>query len=162
MRSYEPIDEEDLARLARLAAADRQRFFVTRPEYAGRYLGAALCQGAGQHYVDLARGDPQPNGIKDLGVWSFFAALPVARFPAARRLTRADFGPSKFGSRRVDLLLRALPVPVEADPVAAIRDWLREGRTESARQLARKGVVMIDPPPLRGCIAWPHRGPSSL
>lgn len=155
MRSYEPIDAADLERLADIAAADRRRFFRKRPEYADRYLCAALCQGAGQHCADLARGHPQPNGVKDLDVWSFFAAIPGTRFPAARRLTCTDFGPSKFGPRRVDLLLRALPVTVDHDPVAAIRAWLREGRTASARALAAKGVVMADPSSLMTRIVWP-------
>lgn len=168
MRSYEPIEATDLERLARISAQDRERFFRTRPEYAGRLLCVALCQGAGQHAVDVANGRPDPNGVKDFDVWSFFAAVPGTRFPAARRMTHADFGPSRFGrqedagnrfrhyqGRRVDLLLRALPVPVGAEPVSAVRAWLCAGGAASARALALKGVVVIDPPPLRARVIWP-------
>lgn len=167
-RSYEVVEDGDLERLAVIAAADRRRFFRTRLEYAGRFVCAALCQGAGQHVVDVVRGQSQPNGIKDFDVWSFFAALPGQRFPANRRLTRADFGPSRFGrwdgaperfrhyeGRRVDLLLRALPVETDDDPVTAVQDWLRAAATDSACALARKGVVLVDPSPLRGRIVWP-------
>lgn len=81
-----------------------------------------------------------------------------------------DFGPSKFGrelkppqrwanyaGRRVDLLMRALPVPLNADPVAALRLYLTEGRTKSAAELAAKGVVMIDPHRFLRTIVWPER-----
>lgn len=168
-RSYEQITAEDLARLGELAAADRERFFKGRPEYRDRLLCSALCQGAGSHYVDVAAGKAEPTGIKDFDVWSFFSAIPGKRFPADRRHTYPDFGESKFGrwddevkvcrhykGRRVDLLMRALTVPVDADPVSALRSYLAEARTKSAKFLAKKGVVLIDPPDRRGEIVWPR------
>ncbi len=168
-RSYEPITFDDLARLAAIASADRDRFFRKRPEYRHRVLCTALCQGAALHFVDVAAGHAEPNGVKDFDVWSFFAAIPGQRFPANRRMTHADLGPSMLGrwdgepkeyrhftGRRVDLLMRALPVRVGADPVAALRAYLAEPRTGSARQLALKGVVLIDPADRRGEIAWPR------
>lgn len=168
-RSYEPISVGDLARLGDIAAVDRERFFKGRPEYRGRVLCTTLCQGAGLHFVDVATGHAEPNGVKDFDVWSFFVAIPGARFPADRRRTHVDFGVSKFGrwdgepkvcqhyrGRRVDLLMRALPVPINADPVSALTSYLAKARTGSARFLAAKGVVLIDPPHRRGEIAWPR------
>ncbi len=96
-RSYEPITADDLARLGELAAADRERFFKGRPEYQDRLLCSALCQGAGLHYLEVAVGKAEPNGVKDFDVWSFFSALPGERFPADRRRAYVDFGESKFG-----------------------------------------------------------------
>lgn len=167
-RSYEAILDGDLARLSAFAAADRERFLVKRPEYRHRLLAVALCQGAGLHYRHVAAGEPEPNGVKDFDVWSFFAAIPGQRFPADRRMTHVDFGPSRFGrqldqlpryrhyqGRRVDLLMRALPVRPNDDPPEALRHYLQEARTTSAQRLAAKAVVLIDPPDLRGTIPWP-------
>jgi hypothetical protein len=101
-------------------------------------------------------------------VWSFFAAIPGSRFPANRRMTHVDLGPSRFGrqtdgparfhhyrGRRIDLLMRALRVDPGDDPRAALHGYLLEARAASAKHLAAKGVVLIDPPPLRGQIVWP-------
>jgi hypothetical protein len=167
-RSYKAIVDHDLDRLSALAGADRERFFVKRPEYRHRLIGVALCQGAGLHYRDIASGKAKPNGIKDFDVWSFFAAIPGQRFPADRRMTHVDFGPSRFGrwideparfrhyqGRRVDLLMRALLVDPHSDPVEALRRYVREASTVSAKRLAAKGVVMIDPVTIRGQIVWP-------
>ncbi|MGP3919032.1 hypothetical protein [Nonomuraea sp. 10N515B] len=167
-RSLEPISADALDRLSDLAAKDRDKFFRKRPEYAARLLCVALCQGAGLHFVHLAQGKANPNGIKDFDVWSFFAAVPNQRFPADRRYVPIDFGPSVYGrwtreperfrhylGRRVDLFVRALPVSIDADPVGAVREYLSAGRTQSARLLAAKGVVLIDPAGRRGEIVWP-------
>lgn len=167
-RSYAAIDDADLARLSDVASEDRERFFRVRPEYRERLLCVALCQGAGLHYVDVDAGEQEPNGVKDFDVWSFFAAIPGQRFPADRRMTHVDLGPSKFGrwpdepdrfrhyrGRRVDMLMRALPVGVDADPATALRSYLGESRTGSARRLAAKGVVLIDAAVRRGEVVWP-------
>ncbi len=119
------------------------------------------------HYLEVAVGKAEPNGVKDFDVWSFFSAIPGERFPADRRRAYVDFGESKFGrwddevevcqhytGRRVDLLMRALPVPVDAHPVSALRSYLAEARTSSAKFLAKNGVVLIDPPDRRGEIVW--------
>lgn len=168
-RSYESIDWFTLERLSRIARVDRRRFLQRRPEYRGRLICVALCQGAALHYVDMTRGKRRPNGVKDFDVWSYFAAIPGRKFPAYRRNTHFDFGPSKFGrwrhelplfchfeGRRVDLLMRDLKASPHANPVAALRRWLGEGRTGSQRALAFKAVVLIDPPRLRGAIVWPE------
>lgn len=168
-RSLAPITTADLSRLHICATKDNAKFFKGRPEYADRLLCVALCQGAGLHFVDIANGKASPNGVKDLDVWSFFAAISGQRFPADKRHSHVDFGPSKFGrwsrelprfshfqGRRVDLFMRALPVSIDAEPAAALRKYLRGGRTESARRLAAKGVVLIDPVERCGEIVWPR------
>jgi hypothetical protein len=104
--------------------------------------------------------------VKDFDVWTFFARSYERPFPDAalfRRNARADFGPSRFGrtqgaagrivGRRVDLLSRSLDVAPGADPVESVRDWLRRGREQSARRLAEKAVVLLEPRP--GSVVWP-------
>jgi hypothetical protein len=166
-RSLERLAERDLARLAELAARDRVDRFRRKPRwsiYADRVICVALCQGAALHYVDGS------NGIKDLDVWTFYAEHDVGPFPARWRTT-ADFGPSRFGrwsgdpeafvGRRVDLIGRSLSEPVCADPARAMVKYLRAGRTASARALAAKAVVLLDPEPFRGAVVWPPEASAS-
>jgi hypothetical protein len=164
-RSLARIDVAGLLRLAALAADAEAELFKRNPRgsgrYAGRLLGRALCQGAALHYVD------GENGVKDFDVWSFYAQLDDWPFPVRWRGTR-DFGPSKFGrypgdpprytGRRVDLLGRSLPAAPGTDPAHAIRDYLTAGRTNSARELAAKAAVLIDPMDRVGEIIWPTDG----
>jgi len=52
----------------------------------------------------------------------------------------------------------ALPASPGANPLQVITTWLRAGltarRKSSAFYLARKPVVLLDPPALRGTFAW--------
>ncbi|MEZ4860327.1 MAG: hypothetical protein R3C14_03440 [Caldilineaceae bacterium] len=161
-RSYEPITLEDLAHLAQLAAQDRVSFFQAHPEwadaYAQRVLGVALCQGAALHYVDGV------TGINDFDVYTFYRAHPQKQW-YARRIKSYDFGNSKFGQsvdrpdfvgRRVDCLGRALEVEEEADVILALRHYMQEGKTETARLLAAKAVVLLAPH--CGTVVWPLAG----
>ena len=86
----------------------------------------------------------------------------LAKFPYRRNGT-ADFGTEKFGKspcwehlagRRVDIIGRSLDVPASVNPVVALRSYLNERKTESARQLAAKAVVLIWPPELLGTVVW--------
>ncbi len=139
-RTFEPLTAEHLDCLADLADRDHEAFTrpAGRPEYRNRRAMTVLAQGAAQHYLDCLAGcDPRScKGVKDLDIWTFYAAIPGTRFPAAKRETHADFGPSSLGrqaydfaaahtareralgrrwaayqGRRVDFLMRALPVP---------------------------------------------------
>jgi hypothetical protein len=126
--------------------------------YAGRLLGRALCQGAALHYLNGS------SGVKDFDVWSFYAQYDDWPFPARWRGTR-NFGPSKFGrysgdpprysGRRVDLLGRSLSAEPGADLSDHLRRYLAARRTDSAKALAAKAVVLIDPPSRAGEIVWP-------
>ncbi len=175
-RSFTPLTSEHLARLSDLAAADRERFYAKQPDFRGWHIATVLAQGAALHWINCT------NGVKDFDVWSFFALPPgFQRFPADIRTSRADFGPSVLGrqkydagrarcdgqrrlyekwsayrGRRVDLFLRALTVPRDADPVLAIRAWLRNGSKRSSPWwLSQKAVVLIDPAQQRGDQVWP-------
>jgi hypothetical protein len=161
-RSLARIEVADLLRLAALAAEAEAELFRRNPHgsgrYAGRLLARALCQGAALHYVN------EKNGVKDFDVWSFYAQYDDWPFPPRWRATR-DFGPSKFGrypddpprysGRRVDLLGRSLPVSPGTDPADAIRRYLADRRTMSAKALAAKAVVLIDPQNRVGEVVWP-------
>ena len=160
-RSYERITPEDLDRLAWISHQDREDFFARKPGYRVLEEGlvcVALLQGAALHFVD------GENGVKDFDVWTFYAARPGhLAFPWRRRVAR-DFGDPRFGrtpntagfvGRRVDLLGRSIEVREEGDPAAVLAGYLSAGRTASARALARKAAVLLEPPDRRGTVAWP-------
>ena len=159
-RSKAKIERGDLRRLAEIAATDRAAFFQRHPRwrrlYSNRVLAVALCQGAARHYVD------GKTGVKDFDVWTFYAAHPEGAFPPRRR-GKIDFGASKFGrhpadvgfiGRRVDLIGRSLRAHVGADPVVVLREYLSKPKSRSARKLAAKAVVLLEPTKLRGRVVW--------
>ncbi|MBM3300208.1 MAG: hypothetical protein FJY85_09660, partial [Deltaproteobacteria bacterium] len=126
-----------------------------REAYRERVICVALCQGAAQHYVDWV------TGIKDFDVWTFYRTNPEKEW-CYRRLKSIDYGESKFGKsldrpgfvgRRVDLLGRSIAASRDDHPGTALQRYLRECKTDSARQLARKAVVLLDPE--CGTIVWP-------
>ena len=120
----------------------------------------ALGQGAALHFLD------RTNGVKDFDVWTFYAADDAGPFPY-RWTTIGDFGESRHGrwqqdphvasirGRRVDLIGRSLAERVGAEPVAALTRYLSDARTESARRLAEKAAVLLDPAAQRGTVVWP-------
>ena len=63
--------------------------------------------------------------------------------------------PSRYAGRRVDLLGRSLPAEPGADPTDILRLYLAARRTDSARALAAKAVVLIHPENRTGEIVWP-------
>jgi hypothetical protein len=163
-RSRAKLADEHLCHLAALADADHLAFTRRdgRPEYRSRRLAVALAQGAALHYLD------GHAGVKDLDVWTFYAGLPTTRFPADKRETHADFGPSVLGrqsydlsearnthelaqwrrwsaysGRRVDFLMRALPVQADAPisaVVIALREWLACGSRSTALTSRPHGI----------------------
>lgn len=160
-RSFVPITLDDLERLGVLAAADRADLFARKAEtatlYAARLFAVALCQGGALHYLDRC------SGVKDFDVWSFYAEDPRRRFPPRRR-AKVDFGDPKFGvapdmpgfrGRRVDLIGRSIAGADPSDPVGSLRRYFARGKTESARLLAMKAVVLIEPKSLLGTVVWP-------
>ena len=164
-RSYEPITKADLKRMAAIVAADRADLFQRKPEtgrlYVDRLFAVALCQGGALHYVD------GKNGIKDLDVWSFFKPNSERQYPYRRR-GQLDFGDAKFGTsedrpqfvgRRIDHIGRAIPDTDYSDPIAVLRRYLRAGVTESARRLAEKAMILIEPAHLFGAVVWPESQP---
>jgi hypothetical protein len=160
-RSYQAIDDTALARLAAIAETDREAFFSRNPRwnrlYRDRILCVALCQGAGLHFIDGR------NGVKDWDVWTFFREHPEGAFPPRRR-GECALGDPRFGrstvrsqyiGRCVDLIGRSIAASEAEDPAFAVRRYLVGGKTESARRLAQKAVVLLYPAHRRGEIVWP-------
>jgi guanosine-3',5'-bis(diphosphate) 3'-pyrophosphohydrolase len=159
-RSFARIGIADLRRLAKLVAVDRGDFFARHKDWGRQYrrriLCTALCQGAALHFVH------GKVGINDLDVYTFYATHPDRHWYAKRRRV-CDFGDPKFGQsvdkphfvgRRVDILSRDIPARPNEDPVRALVRYLEGGCTETARLLAQKAVVLIDPPKYLGSIIW--------
>jgi hypothetical protein len=153
-RSFEKITDEDLKRLASIAATDRRDFLSRKPQYTGDFLCSALCQGAALQFVD------RKNGVKDFDVWSFYAEKKgVPSFPY-RRHARADFGGSKFGKepgeslkgRRVDIFGRS--IVSNGNAIESVQRYLRDHPTRVAYFLAEKAAVLLEPANLRGTIIW--------
>ncbi|WP_328435374.1 hypothetical protein [Nocardia puris] len=159
-RSYAPLTEEHLRRLAELARTDRADLFRRKAHLrvlADRVLLVALCQGAALHWIDGR------TGVKDLDVFTFYARHPDQAYPRRRKM--GDFGPSVLGrhpndigyaGRHVDFMGRDLDVPADADPVEAIRSYLRGRRTATARHLSQRAVVVVEPDYLLGQVIWPE------
>jgi len=161
-RSLRRIERSDLVCLLQIAKDDRNLFFVNHPDwarlYGDRVLGTALCQGAALHYICPS------VGINDFDVYTFYAAHPDRRW-YAKRIRPVDYGDAKFGrsevsskkyvGRRVDLLARALDVPVGTEVAAAILAYLRAGRTATSRHLGQKAVVLLEPEERMGEVIWP-------
>jgi len=142
VRSYERITLDDLRRLAEIARVDREEFFARKPQYrplAGYVFAVALCQGAGLHYV---------TGRTASKTWTCGPFTPSTRRLSIRHVDQSRqgiFGDRKFGQtddskhfvgRRVDCLGRSLPIRKGSDPVAVLRDYLGNARTQTARKLA--------------------------
>jgi len=159
-RSYEPVTDEDLRRLERLAKHEVATFFERNPDRAAwqqQQRFVALAQGGADHYI---RGE---RGIWDLDLVVFFAQHPDDRDrPFLRRAPRRwDWGPSKFGvcpfdigytGRAVDVMLWV--IPDRADPLDGLIEWLtRRHRINVGRpDLAHEPVVLVHPD--RGRVVW--------
>jgi hypothetical protein len=161
-RSYERLDESDLARLGRTAEAELKAFFARNPHLAGwqhRVRIIALAQGGAEHYLRGRR------GIWDLDVIVCFAEDPRLPRLFRRMIVSWDWGPSKLGRCRYDppeYTGRAVDIafwviPDRANAVAGLREWLaaRTARHVSPGRkpdLAHEPVVLIHPD--LGLVAW--------
>jgi hypothetical protein len=79
---------------------------------------------------------------------------------------KLNFGDPKFGvtpdtphfiGRRVDVIGRSIPGAKPNDPIGCLRKYLEYSKTESARLLSQKAVVLIDPAELLGTVVWPAK-----
>jgi hypothetical protein len=158
-RSYLRIETRDLHRLREIARQDREAFFKAHAQwrsfYAERAIAVALCQGAAKHYLDAA------TGINDFDVYTFYRKHP-RKIWYAKRIKSYDFGDEKFGKsvdkpnfvgRRVDCLSRSIEVRKAENVQTALQRYLIEGRTETAKLLSVKAVVLLEPN--CGEIIWP-------
>ena len=153
-RARERLEPRHLRRLGALAAADREGLFARRPHlafYRERLLCVALCQGGALHYVDGR------TGVKDFDVWSFYASGDGPEYPARRRGgARYPASGLTDWTERVDLLGRSIRRVAALDPVDSVLSYLRRPPTNSARFLARKAVVVIEPAGRVGEVIWPE------
>jgi hypothetical protein len=161
-RSYARITRPDLRRLARLAAEDREDFFARHPEwgllYRRRLVAVALCGDAALHYLNGI------TGVDEFLVCTLYAEHPEAPYPF-QRVATTDFGTAKFGraadgpesytGRRVELQGRSIDARPADDPLEAVQRYLKAAATVTARELARKAVVLLEPEELAGIEAWP-------
>jgi hypothetical protein len=159
-RSYETIDDDELARLKRLADHETETFFARNPArrmWAGRLRFVALAQGGAEHYL---RGE---RGVWDLDLVLFFAQHPDDQpRPYLRRSPRCwDWGESKFGrcpydngyiGRAVDVMLWV--IPDRPDPLAGLVEWLERRHRRNARvpDVAHEPVILVSPQ--RGRVVW--------
>lgn len=157
-RSFKKIELNDLKRLADIAKNDRNNFFLKYPtwkrEFSHRVLCVALCQGAGQHYVD------GKTGINDFDIYTFYRKNPDKKW-YAKRIKSYDFGNPKFGQsidkpnfigRRVDCLGREIEVRKNETTIIALRRYLQESNTTTSRCLSNKSVVLLEPK--CGYVVW--------
>ena len=93
-RSYAPLTEVHLGRLGDLASQDHRKFTRSdgRSEYRDRKIAVVLAQGAALHFLD------KKNGVKDLDVWTFYAAIPETPFRFGQRKVHVDFGVLSTGA----------------------------------------------------------------
>ena len=152
-RAMERLTNEHLEGIGALAAADREDLFARHPHLAHlreRILCVALCQGGALHWVD------GKNGVKDLDVYTFYAATDEGpRFPPRRVI---QVGHTAAGltdwQERVDIQGRSIP-RVEGAPIESVVAYLQRPRTATALHLAQKAVVLIEPGDRIGEIVWP-------
>jgi hypothetical protein len=145
----------------------RPEVFLRAKPTPGRLPSPALVDrplpGGALHYLDCKKDAKKTNGVKDLDVYSFYAADPEIPWPY-RRHGVADFGESEFGhhpnkrhdfvGRHVDLMGRALQVKPDADPVLAVCDWLATSNNKTPRLLRDNAVVCLYPARYRGKVIW--------
>ena len=67
----------------------------------------------------------------------------------------SEISPPNYIGRRVDLMGRALDVAPDTDVVEALTSYLKSGKTETARELADKAVVLLEPIDQLGTVVWP-------
>jgi hypothetical protein len=159
-RSYRTIEITDLKRLALIARKDQDAFFDNYPEwarlYSGRDICIALCQGAALHYID------RNTGINDFDVYTFYRRHPQKNI-YAKRLKYYDFGDTKFGQsqdkpnfigRRVDCMVRSIDALDDEPAENSIQRYLINSKTETARFLAAKAMVLLEPN--CGKVIWPR------
>src|SRR5262249_44701811 len=94
----------------------------------------------------------------------FYAENSEAAFPPYHT-SHLDYGESKFGrdadlpdsykGLRVVLQGRSLDAATGDDPLEALQRYLKARATPSARDLAAKALVLLEPDEFLGIEAWP-------
>lgn len=161
-RSFEKVDLSDLIRLREIALADLDNLFGRIPRLAPlktHLLSICLCQGSAMHYATATR------GVQDFDVWAFFRkSAEVETFPW-RRVSRADFGASKFWrnpedgelfkGRRIDMLGRSIYAAASETPTDSLCSYFQKKPTRTAVALSERPVVVISEGEDFGKVIWP-------
>lgn len=162
MRSLAPIYRQDLTRLGRLIRASREELFQRHPEWGERYrtavLFSVLAGKAANHYGSGI------SGFDEFHLYTFYAESQARTFPRMGREC-LDFGksvhgrgegvPEAFLGRRLWLEHRHMPNENASSALERLQSYLQGGRTPTARLLRQDSVVMVEPQPLLGVLAWP-------
>ena len=160
-RSTAQITREDLAALLEGSWRRIRAHFIDGPgiKWASHYdmnkpAAVALCQGAAMHYHD------RTNGVKDFDVWFLYAFN--GRHLPYRTIWNWDYEDPKFGrhpesddyrGRKVDVIVRSVR-HCDTDPRTTWHRFLQNEGTASSRLLARKAVVLLEPPARIGEVVW--------
>jgi hypothetical protein len=159
-RSFEKIEIADLERLRDLALGYLDDLFTRKPDGSGRLRGhlmlLCLVQGGARHFVYRDR------GVRDFDVLGLFRSIPDIKYNP-QHMKSLDFGPSKFGSdpdepwlqgRKVDIVGRSIEFRCADTSVLALRRYLEQGKTQSARLWAQRPVVGLWPKEHLGRVLW--------
>lgn len=161
-RSFAIITEQDLSDILVKSKEKIKDFFTSETgvkwkryyEYANP-LCIALCQGAAMHYYD------KTNGIKDFDIW-FFYKFNKKHLPYRSRW-EWDYVNKKFGchpdfkgfeGRKVDVMIRSIKNYVNDDSVQSIYEYFQKEKTTTAKMLAQKAVVLLEPKEYLGKVIW--------
>lgn len=187
-RTFEPIVGEDLREIANLSHAELTRFTSEAGNPPGKFasyrnllIAICLCQGAAQHWVDLAgtdgfdrkvlvtveeirskglqvRGTGQVvNGIKDVDVILFFNRYFPVPIPNRRHCRKPVLSNLPLlGKRRIDFMKKSIPRTVQIardwTPSDIVRAYIRE--TPHGHLLGAKSVVGLYPESISCRIIW--------
>jgi hypothetical protein len=160
-RSYVEINEQDLKLLLKKSKERLVKFFLSNNgkkwielyDYKKPIL-VAFCQGAAMHYYD------KKNGVKDFDIW-FFYPFNKKDLPYRARW-ECDFENKKFGQhpemqkykgRKIDVMVRSIKTR-KRNPVEVMIEYLKEGKTETAKCLSKKAVVVLEPEEYFSKVIW--------
>ncbi|MFH0874793.1 MAG: hypothetical protein V1859_02560 [archaeon] len=154
--SFLPINKKHLIHLGIITITDQKEFFNLNKKYAHykkRIYAILLVQGAALHYVD------KKNGIKDFDVLVIYKKQNNRTKLYAKRLKSYDSGLPEFGryskdkpkytNRRVDILMREIPVLKHKSLNINLRDFISQHKYWS-----KKAAVGIWPKRILGKIIY--------
>ena len=158
-----PVTKDDLKQLAERSLKQFNDAVNAKPDSAmykvhggQKPVAIALCQTAAMNYHDgetpysdldvfLFYDNSKPHGMDDEN--------PVKRWNQPWCYDNAKY---PCGDIRVDVLVRRIEVGGNK-PIEAICNYLQAKSTDTARELAKDAVVVLDPPEQLGKVIW-HKG----
>ncbi len=164
-RSFEPITEQDLNELLKLALEEHEAFFKRKPEYESFYknnlLAIVLGQGAALHYLN------GKYGVNDFDVYLFYRDNPEKKM-SIRRPKHIKSHLDKFDNPKVDFIRKAINtkyiVSNEDNPQKIIEKLLNESKKPFVKYLTiwakkeknrtRNVVIGLYPKPIFKMVLW--------